>query len=86
MKFVIDDEVVLSRPLEGPLAAHITAFAKRVSEQGYARGVPGADKFCSRRVLADGSNSMPSAYALSPPSIRLDICDLARASRADPQR
>jgi integrase/recombinase XerD len=37
MKFVIDDEVVLSRPLEGPLAAHITAFAKWVSEQGYAR-------------------------------------------------
>jgi integrase/recombinase XerD len=36
MKFVIDDEVVLSRPLEGPLAAHITAFAKWVSEQGYA--------------------------------------------------
>src|SRR5580693_4091984 len=37
MKFIIDDEVVLSRPLEGPLAAHITAFAKWVSEQGYAR-------------------------------------------------
>jgi len=37
MKFVIDDEVVLSRPLEGALAAHITAFAKWVSEQGYAR-------------------------------------------------
>ena len=37
MKFVIDDEVVLSRPLEGPLAGHITAFAKWVSEQGYAR-------------------------------------------------
>jgi hypothetical protein len=30
MKFIIDDEVVLSRPLEGPLAAHITAFAKWV--------------------------------------------------------
>ena len=37
MKFIIDDEVVLSRPLEGPLAAHITAFAKWVSEQGYGR-------------------------------------------------
>ena len=37
MKFIIDDEVVLSRPPEGPLAAHITTFAKWVSEQGYAR-------------------------------------------------
>ena len=37
MKFIIDDEVVLSRPLEGPLAAHITGFAKWVREQGYAR-------------------------------------------------
>jgi integrase/recombinase XerD len=37
MKFIIDEEVVLSCPLEGPLAAHITAFAKWVSEQGYGR-------------------------------------------------
>jgi len=28
MKIIIDGEIVLSRPLEGPLAAHITAFAK----------------------------------------------------------
>jgi len=37
MKFIIDDEVVLSHPPEGPLAMHITVFAKWVSEQGYAR-------------------------------------------------
>ncbi len=37
MEFIIDNEVVLSRPLEGPLAEHITAFAKWVSGQGYAR-------------------------------------------------
>ena len=37
MKCIIDDEVVLSRPLGGPLAAQITAFAKWASEQGYAR-------------------------------------------------
>jgi hypothetical protein len=36
MRFIIDDEVVLSRPLEGPLASQITAFAKWVREQGYA--------------------------------------------------
>jgi integrase/recombinase XerD len=37
MKRIINEGVVLSRPLEGPLAAQITAFAKWASEQGYAR-------------------------------------------------
>jgi integrase/recombinase XerD len=37
MKFIVDDEVVLSRQLEGPLAAHIAEFAKYAREQGYAR-------------------------------------------------
>ncbi len=36
MKYIINDQVVLSRPLEGPLAAHISSFAKWVGEQGYA--------------------------------------------------
>ncbi len=36
MKYIINDQVVLSRPLEGPLAAHIHSFAKWASEQGYA--------------------------------------------------
>jgi integrase/recombinase XerD len=36
MKFIIDDEVFLSRPLEGPLAVQITAFAKWARDQGYA--------------------------------------------------
>jgi len=36
MRFIIDDEVVLSRPLEGPLVSQVTAFAKWVREQGYA--------------------------------------------------
>ena len=36
MKYVINDDVVLSRPLEGPLAAHIAAFAKWARDQGYA--------------------------------------------------
>lgn len=35
MKYVINSQVVLSRPLEGPLAAHIAAFAKSLNEQGY---------------------------------------------------
>ena len=36
MKCVINSQVVLSRPLEGPLAAHIASFAESVSDQGYS--------------------------------------------------
>jgi integrase/recombinase XerD len=36
MKYIIIDGVVLSRPLEGPLAAHIESFARWGSEQGYS--------------------------------------------------
>jgi len=36
MKCIIDNQVVLSREPEGPLAAHINSFAKSVREQGYA--------------------------------------------------
>ena len=35
MKCVINNQVVLSRPLEGPLADHIISFAKSLNEQGY---------------------------------------------------
>jgi site-specific recombinase XerD len=37
MKCIVDDDVVLSRPLEGPLSAHIAAFAQCARDQGYAR-------------------------------------------------
>lgn len=36
MRCIINEEVVLSRPLEGPLSSHIGAFAASVREQGYA--------------------------------------------------
>ncbi|MGH8654195.1 MAG: site-specific integrase, partial [Gammaproteobacteria bacterium] len=36
MKCLINNQVVLSRAPEGPLAAHIGSFATSVSEQGYA--------------------------------------------------
>jgi len=36
MKYIINGDVVLSRPLEGPLAAQIAAFAKWARDQGYA--------------------------------------------------
>ena len=37
MKCIINNQVVLSRALEGPLAAHIGPFAQSQSAQGYAR-------------------------------------------------
>jgi integrase/recombinase XerD len=37
MKHVIDDQVVLSRPPEGPLATQIAAFARYARAEGYAR-------------------------------------------------
>jgi site-specific recombinase XerD len=36
MKYIVNNQVVLSRPPEGPLAAQIGSFAKSVSEQGYS--------------------------------------------------
>lgn len=37
MKYIINDQIVLSQPLEGPLAVHIPPFAEWANEQGYAR-------------------------------------------------
>ncbi len=36
MKCIIDNQVVLSRPPEGPIAARIGSFAKSMGEQGYS--------------------------------------------------
>src|SRR2546427_9695068 len=36
MKSIIDDDVVLSRPLQGPLSAQIPEFARWAREEGYA--------------------------------------------------
>ena len=36
MKCIVNDDVVFSRPLEGPLAAHIGEFAKWARDEGYA--------------------------------------------------
>jgi site-specific recombinase XerD len=41
MRYIVNDQVVLSRPLEGPLAGYIGTFAKWANEQGYS--------FCSLR-------------------------------------
>ena len=36
MKCIVNDDVVLLRRLEGPLSAHIAAFAQWARDQGYA--------------------------------------------------
>ena len=36
MKYIVDDKVVLSRPLEGPLSANVAGFAKWARDEGYA--------------------------------------------------
>ena len=36
MKYIVNNQVVLSREPEGPLAAYIDSFAGFVSDQGYA--------------------------------------------------
>src|SRR5439155_2653046 len=36
MKSIVNDDVVLSQPLDGPLSAHIPAFAQWARDQGYA--------------------------------------------------
>jgi len=37
MKCIVSEDVVLSRPLDGPLSAHIAGFAKWVRDEGTAR-------------------------------------------------
>jgi integrase/recombinase XerD len=36
MKYVVCDQVVLSKAPEGPLAAHLGSFAEFVNAQGYS--------------------------------------------------
>jgi integrase/recombinase XerD len=36
MKCIVNDQVVLSRPPEGPLAVHVGLFAESMSKQGYS--------------------------------------------------
>jgi integrase/recombinase XerD len=38
MKYVVNDQVVLSRVPEGPLAAYLAPFASSLQQQGYTRG------------------------------------------------
>jgi len=36
VKCIVNNQIVLSKPLEGPLSGHIASFAQSASDQGYA--------------------------------------------------
>ena len=76
MKCIIDNQVVLSRPPEGPIAAQIGSFAKSMGEQGYSL-VSIHRQVCSLHVLADGLSRKGSDCAASAPLIPHGICDIA---------
>lgn len=76
MRHIIDDQVVLSRRLEDPLAPQIGAFVRIARGDGFAR------QSRYRRVplqgLVDGLDSTLSDCGASHPSIRNSNCDLVR--------
>ncbi len=72
MKCIVNNQVVLSRPPEGPVAAHIGSFAESVSEQGYSLW-----SICSLHVLADGFSRTGLDCAASAPNMRHGIYDIA---------
>ena len=69
MKCVTDNQVVLIRPPEGPLAAFIRPFAGWASEQGY---VP--DSLRQRIRIATGFSQWLGEKALRPPNIHSQHC------------
>ena len=84
MKCVINDQIALLRPLEGPLALYIAAFSKRASVQGYAlsslrkriRVTAGfsrwlADKSIRLRSVSSGHSAQYLRYRAR----RLRICE-----------
>ena len=72
MKCIVNDDVILSRPLEGPLSAHIVAFAKWARDEGYA-----SPSRWRKVFLAAGWDSRQSVCAAFPQSMLPAICDLA---------
>jgi len=80
MRFIIDDKIVLSQPLDGPLAAQIAAFAKWGKEQGYARRSRYRQVLLAACFSRGGLGSKPSACVTSPPNIRLGTYDLAHVA------
>ena len=69
MKYVINDQVVLMRPPEGPLAVYIRPFADWACEQGYTRS-----SLRQRVWIAAGFSRWLGERALRPRSIRSSHC------------
>src|SRR5437016_5332312 len=61
MKYIINDDVVLSRPVAGPLGAQIAAFAEWARDQGYA-----SDSRYRRVLLAAGFSRWFGRQAVRP--------------------
>lgn len=56
MRYVINEQLFMRRPPEGPLAAHVRPFGKWAFEQGYSKfakggGVPGMAKVTCQSAL-----------------------------------
>jgi integrase/recombinase XerD len=58
VKYVVNDQIVLMRPPEGPLAAFIRPFSDWAREQGYA-----LDSLRQRIRIAIGFNQEDAAEA-----------------------
>ena len=77
MKHIIDGEIVLSRPLEGPLATQIAAFARCAREEGYA-----AQSRHRRVLLAAGFSRWLGQQAVQLPRVSSEHSKRYLRSRA----
>ena len=66
MKYVVNDQIVLMRPPEGPLAAFIRPFCGWAHEQGYA-----LDSLRQRIWIATGFSRWLGERGLRPPDIHI---------------
>lgn len=69
MKYVVNDQVVLMQPPEGPLAAYIRPFSSWVSERGYR-----SDSLLQRIRIAVDLSRWLGERALWPPNIQAQHC------------
>ena len=60
MRYIVDGDIALSHPPNGPLAAQIERFAGWARDQGYARWSRYRHVLLAT-CLADGSDNRPSA-------------------------
>src|SRR5436309_3547117 len=79
MRYIVDDDVVHSRPLGGPLSGHITGFARWARESGYVS----ASRRRKTRVVADFSRWL-GQQAVS--VCRISSEDVARYLRSRARR